>query len=86
MSSSDGHEYIFRCNFFSANFCKIFYSTKRRSTRIKLCQKKKIGHQPRLRENRKQTELDPSRKAAILKCFWPRLIYQYSHMATSLYG
>ena len=53
MSTSDGYEYFFPCNLFSdINFNIFFYSIKRRNTRIKLCQKK-IGHQPRLGENRK---------------------------------
>ena len=61
MSKGDGYEYIFSCNFFSdVNFVKIFYSAKRMSRRIKLCPKRKIGHQARLGENRKQTKLDPS--------------------------
>ena len=46
--------------FFSdVNFLNFFYSTKRMSKRIKLCQKK-IGHQPCLGGNRKQTKFDPS--------------------------
>ena len=47
MSTSDGNEYFFPSN---RKFFLKFYSTKRRSKRIKLCQKN-IGHQPRLGEN-----------------------------------
>ena len=41
VSTSDGYEYFFPCNFFfDVNFLTYFYSTKRRSKRIKIMPKK----------------------------------------------
>ena len=52
---------FFPCTFFpDVNFFKKFYSTKRRSKRVKLCKNKKvIGDQPRLGENREGPGRNP---------------------------